>query len=336
MNKWNRTIQKWYRYKRSDEQLDQFFSTHVPHFWKNLTLIEVIEMALKSETAAHTAFEWDYAKFRTFCEKTWKTKILDYRQFRNLQLEQFKLIQETFEVNTVIFPGNIPRNILGNIYAGHNYIFYTSSKQYDGLPLLRPKYKSFKSINLTINGSYNCYLTDPTNEILLTYQEVGRLTFNSVCFTSEKVGILHSVRFYRLILDNCEIQGGSNEKLAECIVSRGQFLREITIRFHDHNRLMTELIKHIIKNIHKMNIYTLKISMRKTEEDLKTLDNLKKATNLKQLSLTIYISKNNFFIPEEMEDSEFLNRLKYLKINYLQIREYKHRIPNWEENDWYF
>lgn len=157
-----------------------------------MTLIDVIGIALKSERAAETAYEENYADFRRFCNNTWETKILDFRRFRNLHLEQFKLLQYTFEASTIIFTGNLPRNFLNHILTGHNFIFYTSNKQYDGLPLLRPIRKSHKSVNLTINGTYNNYLTDPTNEILLTFQDIDKLVLNSICFTIDKIGILHS------------------------------------------------------------------------------------------------------------------------------------------------
>lgn len=336
-NKWDRMIQKWYRFKRSDKKLDKFFEHHIPHFWKNLTLIEVIEIALKSEIAANTAYVWNYANFRTFCENTWKTKILDCRKFQNLQIEQFKLIQDTFDVNTVILPGNIPRNILCHMYKGYNLIFYTSRKQYDGLPLLRPQTTAYKSINLTINGSHNFYLTDPTNEILLTYQDIRKLTLNSICFTNEKIGILHSIRFYQLILNNCLILGPYDKNLAKCIVQRGKFLHEIVIGFQSNNWPMSQVINYIIQNIQEMNLYTLKISMRKTKENLKILDNLKNAPNIRELSLTIYTTQNKSLVKiDEMEDKEFINRLKYLKMRSVEIQKYKYLTPDWEENNWYF
>lgn len=336
-DEWEKTIRQWYRYKKSDQKLDEFFLNNISHFWKNLTLIEVIEIALKSKQAANNAYTDNYGKFRTFCQYTWRTEILDYRKFRNLTLEQFDLIQQTFDAKTIIFPGNIPRNILGHIYTGYHLIFYTSRKQYDGLPLLRPKNTSHRTVNLTINGSYNNYLTDPTNEILLTYQEIKTLTLNSICFTLDKVGILHSCRFYTLILNNCEIQGPCSKDLARCIVQRGQFLSDITIRYYNKNSLMKYVIQYIIEHIHKMHIYTLKISLEKTENSLKLLDNLKNATNNENLSLTIYVNRNqNFSNEEEIEDREFIKRLEYLKIFRVEIRTYRRKTLNWEENAWYF
>lgn len=74
------------------------------------------------------------------------------REIKNLKIKHFKILQEKFKIKTIIFTGSIPRNILNHIDKGKNLIFYTCRKQYDGLPLLRPKFKSHSKVNLTING----------------------------------------------------------------------------------------------------------------------------------------------------------------------------------------
>lgn len=334
---WETIKHKWYRFRKSDKELDKFFEHHTPDFWRNLTLIDVIGIALKSERAAETAYDENYADFRAFCNYTWETKILDFRRFRNLQLEQFKLLQHTFEANTVIFTGNLPRNFLKNIFKGHNFIFYTSKKQYDGLPLLRPDYRSYKTVNLTINGTYNIKLTDPTNEILLTFQDIDKLVFNTTCFTIDKIGILHSNRFYKLYMDNCTIDGPYSKNLARCIVQRGIFLSEIAIRFNEKNSPMNYVIQYILEHIKEMDIKKLKITMRKTETSLKILENLKQSNTKSQLSLTIYINRSEPPPFEgEMSDREFLHRLKYLKLRKMKIQGYEVRTIDWENNEWYF
>lgn len=195
-------IEQWYRPRRLNREMESLFRTHVIHYWIKLTLGEIFEIIPLSKSACYIAYQYNYANFATFCRKAWSENTIDYRLTPNITIEQFKIIQELFKAENVIFPGNMPNNILTNISRGVNLIFYTCAKQNDGKPLIRPSCHSYLLVNLTINGFWNYSLTDPTIEILFTFQKLKCLTLNTIHISREVLGTLYVSEFNSLVIHN--------------------------------------------------------------------------------------------------------------------------------------
>lgn len=194
-------IEKWFspRLTKGEIELNNFFGEHVPTFWKNLTLFDVIGIARSSKLAAYTAYNQNYSNFKDFCDDLWKNKKMDYRKYNKVTIDHFRTIQRMFNVNTVIFPGYMLRNILGHIHNGKHFIFHTCGTQYDGLPMLRPSRPSINGANVTINGNHNYLMTDPTIKILYTFSRVNKLELNSIHFSNEIIFALYAVSFRKFL-----------------------------------------------------------------------------------------------------------------------------------------
>lgn len=206
-------IEKWFSPRfisKEEKDLNIFFTKHVPTFWRDLTLFDVIGIAKLSKMAAYTAYNYNYSNFKDFCDNLWEGKIIDYRKYKGITLDHFRTIQRMFDVNTVISPGYMPRNILGHIHNGKHFIFYTCAAQYNGLPLLRPQRPMMHSANVTINGTHNSLMTDPTIEIFYTFSRVNKLELNSIHFSNETISALYAVSFRKLILNDCTINTNYN------------------------------------------------------------------------------------------------------------------------------
>lgn len=321
-------IEQWYILGQQNEHLDEFFQPHIEILWNSLTLLEIFDIIKDSKIAAYTAYQYDYANFKQFCDYTWEHKIIDYRFLPNMEIKQFIQIQNMFNAETIILPGNMPREILNHIEKGETLIFYTSARQYQGQPLIRPIKRIEKQVNLTINGNYNTQLTDPTIELLMTFQNIKYLILNSICINQEKIAVLKLNTIKGLILANCTIYYTKISQVIELLLDRDEEFKALQIAYKGFSPNLTRIIKEILNHIQISNIKILRISLSTTWDNLNLLrKNLPKS---KINHLTIFKLRNR----DNMLDHDFLERLKPLNID-VEIEEFKHENPQLKNKHWY-
>lgn len=182
---------------------------------------------------------------------------------------------------------------------------------------------------ITINGNYNGRLTDPTIEILLTFQHIKHLTLNSIYINNEKLTVLNLNKYNTLIFENCTLIKTKDSRLTRLFLDQGKELETLQIAFRGFSTNMTTVIKELILNIQLTHVITLKISLAMNIENLKMLlTYLPKSKTLKHLTIFRIRNENN------MEENEFLNRLKNVKIE-IDIQEFEYYIPRVENKHWY-
>lgn len=325
-----RAIDQWYMVGQRDEVLDEYLQQHREEFWENLSFLDIINIIPRTKLVAHTAYYFNYANFRDFCRQAWESDTIDYRQLPDMKIEQFRQIQGMFTAKTVIFSAKMPQNILSYINRGENITFYTSGSQYGGLPLTRPITHSYLEINLTIKGNYNYNLTDPTIEILYTFQNIKKLTLNTTYINKEKLAVLDVNNFKSIILENCALEDKKDSRLTQLILAQGRQLETIEIGFKGHNRNMSKVIKSLIQNIQVINIKELRISIKTNNNIAKLLiQNLKKSKTLKFLTIYKITDERN------IRDEEFLKELNKLENIKTDIQIYTCDTPQLENRHWY-
>lgn len=89
------------------------------------------------------------------------------------------------------------------------------------------------------------------------------------------------------------------------------------------------LVKTILQKSHLLKAHTLTISMTLTQESITLLNNLRKSRSLKFLTILKIGDEGN------MEHEPFLNKLKYLNLEKVEIQTYIYEKPRFENNHWY-
>lgn len=182
---------------------------------------------------------------------------------------------------------------------------------------------------ITINGNYNGRLTDPTIEILLTFQHIKHLTLNSIYINNEKLTVLNLNKYNTLILENCTLIKTKDSRLTRLFLDQGKELESLQIAFRGFSTNMMTVIKELILNIQLIHVITPKISLVMNMENLKMLlTYLPKSKTLKHLTIFRIRNENN------IGENEFLNRLKIVKIE-IDIQEFDYYIPRVENKHWY-
>lgn len=85
----NSKIEEWFSNNDLNSELEIFFGKYIPEFWKNLKLLDVIEIAMKSKKAAYTAYNFNHSNFKSFCKGIWETETLDFRDIGKIELKHF-------------------------------------------------------------------------------------------------------------------------------------------------------------------------------------------------------------------------------------------------------
>lgn len=325
-------IEDWFRWKNADfiaetKKMDEFFETHVEQFWKNLDLMGVIETIRFSKTAAYTAYHFNYANFRNFCNDIWQSDTIDYRKFNKFTIIQFNIIQKLFHTKTLILPGYMPRNILSHMSKYINQTtkhitFYTCNDSNNALPLLRPPWPIRQPyLKITINGKFDLNMTNYAVEILFTFREVSILELNSVCLTKCCIAALFPMKFNVLILNCCNLFCTKDVKsLAETIFKHRLDIKKLHIGYEGYTVDTPTLIHTLLKKCFLLkNTHTISLSMRLRNFDLELLSRLNKCKALENLNIFEIKDKYN------LDRNLFIRKLN-LKLN-VKILDYTYIKP---------
>lgn len=266
---------------------DKFFNTLLPIgvFWPLLDLMQVITLARLFKSAAYLAYENNYADFRTFCDKIWYTKILDFKMLGEITTEQFKDIQKMFLGGDQIFPPKMPYDILPYIKPSGQLIFHVGA--YD--TFIRPNFRTYnvKSIKILEIGGIS-FISNPFFDIISTFPHIKKLYVKNALFTKDKISVMNSLsEITELTIVESNIAGDCDKFFANVLL-RFKKLTRLEIRT-DYRNNFAPVIRKLLNNIRLLNrLEFLTIPMCLTKLNLKKLNKLKALKHLKEINIHEY------------------------------------------------
>lgn len=299
---------------------DLFFKTHVGHFWQFLDLMEIVNLSFLYKNAAYTAYQYNYAKFRTFCNKVWYDDILDFSFFGSLTIENFNLIQTMFKANTMIFTDALPFNFLNHIYIGSKYIFYPRAG-YN--PITRPFSdccrEDGKKLDITVIGLNLLPSSDQVIDILATFNVIGKLELHGIPINKLIVNILNGISFNRIKLKNVTISC-EQEDLRMLFFNSYNELKQMHLEYVQVRNPMFRIIDLILGNLLFFKcLRVLTISMELTQKNVARLLNVMFPDTMIRLNIVVVPNPEKRRLPYGV----FLKKLNSIKNVKIFIRPYK-------------
>lgn len=205
-----------------------FLERNIESFWDYFDLIDIISLCLAFKNMAYFAYQNNIKGFRTFCHNAWYNNELYLVDMPFISTDTLRTLNTMFRhcIKTITYQSNITNEVLRFIPEAENFTFYFDISN-DSIQ--RPHYAFMKYVNLTLHGSYDTSLQDPTIDTLLTFPKITDLTIYNTYFNRASTTALSSVRVENLILVDCTLQQRRAPQFIQALVNTRHSLQALTI-----------------------------------------------------------------------------------------------------------
>lgn len=268
---------------RANEFPEKFFDHYIEEFWQCLTIMEIINLARAYKKAAYYAYGYNKAGFGNFCNKAWNQGILDLTYFQGLTKKTLRLIYTMFRANEVIFPANVPEEILDCLPHAQAFTFNLAWDRAYRIP----NYASIRSARLIINGCFSLRLNDSVTPILHTFPRINTLTMHAIYFTRVSISALGTTKIRHLKLTKSSLWPSGEEFFVKALLNSAETLESLTID-STSNYAWERTIKVLITKIKKFRrlrelCLTMKLNWRNAKH-LKFLSTYRTLRNVQLIS----------------------------------------------------
>lgn len=262
-------------------------------FWSYLTLMEVINLALAIKEAAYGAYNDNVKGFNDFCRMAWNERRMDLTELKDLTIKSILTLKRafgTFEVDEILFPMDVPEEILDHLPYARTFTFnLTAHKIYK-----IPKYAIIRTVNLTINCCFSVAMNDSLNAILFAFPHTSVLTNNNAYFTEVSMAALGVIGLKKLVVTRSSLALGRERIFVRALMNSKDSLESITI--DAENNYIWERTLHA---------FSIKI---------------REFRRLKECIITTNISRHNIWIIRALTAARSLARVHVITICHYNIQ----------------
>lgn len=302
---WFENIYNWRPLGQSDDGKqgpypEKFFDTDVDVFWDYFSMMELISFALAYKKVAYFVYNYNKKGFRDFCNEIWNKKILNLSQWEFITLKSLKTLNGMFSVKEVLFPSDVPNEILEHLPMAKVYTFNLRwDKTY-----ATPRHAYIQSVKLIINGCFNMNMADPVSPILNKFPRISNLILNNIYFTRISIAALGTTKIKNLVITKSSLWPSGDEAFVKALQNSADTLESITLD-SSSNCTWESTIKWLIIKIKSFKkLHSFSPTLRLNWQNTRSLKCLAASRSLKNVTLM-----TNFY-GQARQSTGMMNKLK--------------------------